>query len=206
MIDDSMTDLVKCLDNLCARHGFSTQELLGRLEQDNQSKVKAALAGLRKDLAQIALDNRTAGRFGQADVLDDIVGRVAGVASTSRNFGIAVGDLLRHLGLADGEVLEKHYLAATNAKTTWSSILSAARGEVIHKGFLRIGDRKALRVWFEFARHLHDLCKRIVLREVNYTGGYQASTNPWQGEYAVDRVTPASTLKDLGFSDLPTKI
>lgn len=77
---------------------------------------------------------------------------------------------------------------------------------MIHKGFLKINDRSALRAWFNFARHLHDLCKRIVFREVNYNGFYQSSTNPWQGEYSVDRVRLGIGIEDLGFFDFPTHI
>jgi hypothetical protein len=44
------------------------------------------------------------------------------------------------------------------------------------------------------------------LREVNYTGVYYASTNPWVNDYAVDRVTPTTLIKDLDFSQVPTHI
>ncbi len=65
-----------------------------------------------------------------------------------------------------------------------ASMLSAVRGEVIHNGFLRIKDRRDLRSWYDFACHLHDLCKRIIMREINYGGSYQASTNAWSGNYS----------------------
>ena len=132
--------------------------------------------------------------------------KVANAATASRDFGIAVKDLLKHLNLRDAEVLDNYYLGSTQQGTSWAGILSAVRGEVIHKGFLEIKDRRTLRSWFEFARHLHDLCKRIVFREVNYNGVYQASTNPWRGEYSVDRVTPTTGVRDLGFSEPPTHL
>jgi hypothetical protein len=84
-------------------------------------------------------------------------------------------------------------------------MLDAAQARVRPAG--RGANRRSFRErWFEFARHLHDLCKRIILREAKYAGTYQSSTNTWKGEYAVDRVTPTMTVKDLGFSQVPTHI
>jgi hypothetical protein len=204
-IEDSITDLVKALDNLCKAHGFTTQELLGRLEQNNRDKLVNLLADVRNQLGEIVAENKAGGRHDQADILSVVVSRVANVASTTRDFGIAVKDLLRALDLHDAEVLDRHY-GSLGSDQSWAGILSAVRGEVIHNGVLRIQDIRSLRNWFEFARHLHDLCKRIILREARYNGRYQASTNPWQGDYAVDRVRPAMTVKDLGFSQVPTNI
>ena len=204
-MDDSITDLVKALDNLCQARGLTTQDLLGRLESDNQQKLTALLAETRNNLRQILAENRAAARQEQVDVLNIVVSKVANVTSRSRDFGIAVKDLLKELNLHDAEVLDRHY-ASLNPPGSWAAILSAARGEVIHKGVLRINDVQSLRSWFDFSRHLHDLCKRIILREANYDGTYQSSTNPWKIEYAVDRVTPTTTVKGLGFCDVPTHI
>jgi hypothetical protein len=204
-IEDSITDLMKVLDNLCKARGFVTQDLLGRLDQDNQQSVVSILAEARKGLGVVLAENTAKGRQEQTDVLNTVVSRVANATSKSRDFGIAVKDLLTDLGLQDAEVLDLHY-GSLGLGQSWAGILSAVRGEVIHNGFLRIKDVRSLRSWFEFARHLHDLCKRIILREAKYGGLYQASTNPWQGEYAVDRVKPATSVKDLGFSHVPTQI
>jgi hypothetical protein len=204
-IEDSITDLVKSLDNLCKARGFEVQELLDRLEPDNRQRVVTILADTRKQLGVIAAENKANGRQPQVDVLNAVVSRVANVTSKARDFGIAVKDLLVELGLEDAHVLDKHY-ASLGPDGSWAGILSAVRGEVIHSGFLRIKDRRSLRTWFEFSRHLHDLSKRIILREVKYGGFYQASTNPWQGDYAVDRVTKGMNIQDLGFSQVPTHI
>ena len=205
-IEDSITDLIKALDNLCKAHGHTTQELLNRLAKDNQQRVVAVLDDARAKLLAIRSDNASNDRLEQADVLNVIVSKVASATTASRDFGIALKDLLQSLDLHDAEVMDNYCQSLGQEGTAWAGILSAARGEVIHNGFLRIRDRHALRSWFDFARHLHDLCKRIILREVNYRGFYQASTNPWQGEYSVDRVTPTMDVKDLGFSEVPNHI
>jgi hypothetical protein len=149
-IDDSITDLIKALDNLCKMHGLTTQDLFNRLETDNQQRVHAILDQARTQLLATRSDNTTRGRQDQTDILNVIVSKVASATTTSRDFGIAVKDLLKRLNLHDAEVL--------------------------------------------------------VLREVNYTGSYQASTNPWSGNYSVNRVTPTMDVKDLGLSELPTHI
>jgi hypothetical protein len=204
-IEESITDLVKALDNLCQAHGFKTQDLFDRLAQDNQQKLTALLTEARTNLRQIVLENGAATRQDQVDILRVIESKVANVTSKSRDFGIVVKDLLKELNLHDADVLDCHY-ANLNPPGSWACILSAVRGEVIHNGTLRIKDVQSLHIWFEFSRHLHDLCKRIILREVKYRGTYQCSTNPWKNEYAVDRVTPAMTVKDLGFSQVPTHL
>jgi hypothetical protein len=204
-IEDSITDLVKALDNLCKARGFVTQDLLGRLDHDNHQSVVSILEEARKGLGVVLAENSAKGQQAQADILNTVVSRVVNATSKSRDFGIAVKDLLTDLGLHDAEVLDLHY-GSLGLGQSWAGILSAVRGEVIHNGFLRIKDVRSLRSWFEFSRHLHDLCKRIILREAKYGGLYQASTNPWQGEYAVDRVKLTTTVKDLGFSQVPTQI
>jgi hypothetical protein len=205
-IDDSITDLIKALDNLCKTQGLTSQDLFNRLEQDNQERVVTVLDEARAELLTIRSDNFANGRQEQADILNLIVSKVASATTGSRDFGIAVKDLLKNLQLHDAEVLDEYYQGLGQQGVSWAAILSAVRGEVIHNGFLRIRDRHALRSWFYFARHLDDLCKRIILREVNYQGFYQASTNPWAGEYSVDRVTPTMNVKDLGFFEVPTHI
>jgi hypothetical protein len=205
-IDDSITDLIKALDNLCKGHSLTTQDLFKRLEKDNQQHIRTVLDDTRGKLLTIRSDNASSRRQEQVDILNVIVSKVASATTSSRDFGIAVKDLLKTLGLHDSEVLDSYYQGLGQQERSWAGILSAVRGEVIHNGFLRIKDRRALRSWFDFARHLHDLCKRIILREVDYQGFYQASTNPWRGEYSVDRVKATTTVKDLGFSDVPTHI
>ena len=53
-IEESITDLVKPLDNLCANYGFTTQDLLVRLDQDNRGKVQDVISDTRKKFLQIA--------------------------------------------------------------------------------------------------------------------------------------------------------
>jgi hypothetical protein len=204
-VDDSITDLVKALDNVCKEHGLETQNLFARLDPDNQVKIESLLTQTGTDLRKIVTENRTAARHDQVDALNRILSRLGNVSQKDRDFGIAVKDLLAGLNLHDADVLDAHY-ASLNPPGSWAGLLSALRGEVIHRGVLRIRTRQSLREWYAFSCHLHDLCKRIVFREIGYTGMYYASTNPWTNDYAVDRVTTATTVRDLGLSQVPTSI
>lgn len=104
-MEDSITDLVKALDNFCKAHGLTTQDLLVRLDPDNQTKLTTLLTKTRTDLSQIMAENRAAARQGQVDVMNIILSRAANVTSQSRDFGIAVKDLLKELNLNDADVL-----------------------------------------------------------------------------------------------------
>jgi len=203
-IEDSITDLVKALDNLCSAHGFITQDLLSRLSATNRAAAKTIIDNARDALSRLRSQN--APTSDEVDALNLICGRLSNAATTARDFGLAVKDLLRKFGLHDGEVMDHHFTTLGKDRDTWAGLLSKVRGEVIHKGHLYISDREQLRNWFAFSRHLHDLCTRIILAEVNYRGTYQASTHTWQGEYHVDRVKPGMPVKDLGFVVVPTTI
>ncbi len=201
-IEDSLTDLVKALDNLCKAHGFVTQDLSARLTPANATAVKAAIAAARQTLLSLRSQNIAAPD--QVDLLINIAGRVSNAANTDRDFGIAVKDLLNKFGLSDAEVMDRYLLGKNGG--TWAELLSKLRGQVIHEGHLLITDRNQLRNWFAFARHLHDLCTRLILCEANYLGTYQASTHNWHDEYRTDRIKPGMQIKDLGFADIPTTI
>jgi hypothetical protein len=203
-IEDSITDLVKALDRICKVHGLVTQELRSRMDTDNRDRVATILEETKERLLRIRSENLAEARQSQVSLLDVIVSNVANVTNRSRDFGIAVGDLLRILNLHDAEVMDRHYQTLGEQGCSWEGLMSKVRGAVIHDGFLRMHCSRDLHSWFQFARHLHDLCKRVILREVGYKGVYQASTNPWQNNYAVDRVTPEVSAGELGFSVVPT--
>lgn len=106
-------------------------------------------------------------------MLDRIRSRQANVGSRDRHFDIALANLLEHFALYDATVMNSYY-AQLPGPATWEGLLSTARGQVIHSGAIHIDTTGGLARWFELARHLHDLCKRLILREVGYRGTYAA--------------------------------
>ena len=162
-VDENIADMVKALDAFCKMHGFTHQNLASMLHASNASVVAIILQTAREALKQVRRQLRDQGEANEVALLDKIIARQANVATEERDFGIAVTGLLGHYGLRDAEAMNAYYL--THANVTWQQILSAIRGQVIHVGAIRIKDRSQLHSWFHFACHLHDVCKRIVLKE-----------------------------------------
>jgi hypothetical protein len=99
--------------------------------------------------------------------------------------------------------MEKYY-STLSPDVTWEGLLSFIRGEVVHAGAIHVQDRAEIVSWFELARHLHDICKRVILREIGYGGTYSASNVWFRGTYALDRITPSTTPAQLGYTVPPT--
>jgi hypothetical protein len=174
-----------------------------KLDATISADVNSAVAEARENLKKIRRRCKDEGRMEETAILDKIISRQSNVAGDELDFGIAVGGLLRKFGLNDGEVMATHYLSVS-PDTTWEGLLSSVRGEVIHSGAIRINGRADVLSWFQFARHLHDICKRIILREIGYGGTYSASNVLWPGSYKLDRITPLTTTGHLGYSVPPT--
>lgn len=111
-------------------------------------------------------------------MIDKIISRQANVAGDELDFGITVSALLRKFGFHDMVAMNSYYSQLPN-DVTWEGLLSSVRGQVIHSGAIHMNGRAELLAWFEFTRHLHDICKRVVLREIGYKGTYSASNIPY---------------------------
>lgn len=203
-VDENIADMVKALDALCKMHGFTHQNLGSMLQASSASAVASVLQTAREALKQIRRQLRDQGDANEVALLDRIVARQANVATEERDFGIAVANLLAHYGLQDAEAMNAHYLV--HANVTWQQLLSAIRGQVIHAGAIRIKDRPQLHSWFHFARHLHGVCKRIVLKEVGYDGTYAPSNVHYGGSYPLNRVASSMTVAELGYESPPTSL
>ncbi len=202
-IDESITNLVKALEAACQRSRLGRVNLEAKLDASNSTAVRSVLEEAKEKLKQIRRQCKDDGRSDQLAVLDKIISRQANVAGDELDFGITFSDLLRKFGLKDGEVMEKYY-STLRGGTTWEGLLSTIRGEVIHEGAIHVEGRAEIVSWFQFSRHLHDVCKRIILLEIGYKGTYAASNVSWRGTYELDRVTPSTTTEQLGYTVPPT--
>lgn len=202
-VDESITDLIKALDATCKRQGFGRVNLRKSLDGTTAQDVDAILGEAREKLRKLRQQCKVNGKLDELAVLDKIVSRQANVASDELDFGIAAGELLRKFGLRDGEAMEKHY-STLSPDATWEGLLSFIRGEVVHSGAIHVEDRAEIVSWFELARHLHDICKRVILREIGYSGTYSASNVQFRGTYALDRITASTTPAQLGYTVPPT--
>jgi len=204
-IDESITDLVKALDAMCIRHKIGRQNLMQKLGPHTSNAVLQVIKDGREKFLQIRKQCKTAQDLGQLAVIDKIVSRQSNVANDELDFGLCVTALLVKFGLHDSAAMNSYY-SQLPGHVTWEGLLSSVRGQVIHAGAIPINARNELVEWFEFARHLHDICKRIILREIGYSGTYHPSNVLFSGEYELDRVTPKTTVGQLGYKVPPTPV
>lgn len=204
-VDESITALVKALDAICKRQGIGRRNLSVLLGSQESADVQLILGEARRSLKTLRNYWKKDGKLGQLAILDRIISRQANVASQDLDFGLAVSDLLHKFNLFDAEAMNAYYSTLAQ-HVTWEGLLSTVRGEVIHSGAIHIRDSAALVSWFEFARHLHDICKRIILGEVGYTGTYAPSNVRYKGPYEVNRVKPQTSVQQLGYTLPPASI
>ena len=201
-VDESITNLIKALDATCKRLGFGRVNLMNALEDSTSAELKSVLADAKERLKKIRRQCRDSGKLDQLGIIDRIISRHANTATDELDFGIAVSELLRSLSLSDGEVMNQYYSSLPTSRT-WEGLLSFIRGEVVHSGAIHVNDQDEVLAWFELARHLHDICKRVVFREVGYQGTYSASNVLFKGTYALDRIKPTMSVADLGYTIPP---
>lgn len=201
-VDESIADIVKALDAICKIHGLTHQNLITKLDSQNVGMVGHVLEHARESLKRLRTESKIDQKLDQLAVLDKIISRQANVALKERDFGLAVADLLRKFGLFDADAMNAHYRSVAN-DVTWEGLLSSVRGQVIHSAAIPVQETGGLLAWFELARHLHDICKRVILLQIGYAGTYAASNAPYTGEYKLDRVQPTATMKELGYTMPP---
>jgi len=171
-LEDQLTHLVRALECLCARYGFSKQDLTCGLDPELKSAVGGVLDGASAEIQRLAGSVANPCRRGQ---LSTIAARARSAAHIDRKFGVAVKSLAGHFGLLDSEVLESYYATYPGpAGRDWVESLSYYRGAVLHEGFIDL-DSPGTPVGqvLGFILHLHDLLVRILLKIIGYRGTYQ---------------------------------
>jgi hypothetical protein len=201
-VDSCITDLVKALDAMCERHGLTRISLLKELDSARASAVEVITADAREKLKSLRRRCKADGDLDQLPAIDRIISRQANVAAFEGDFGIALTALLGRLGLHDATAMNAYY-STLAADVTWEGILSTIRGQVIHYGAIRVNARNELFTWFNFARHLHDICKRVILLDIGYKGTYDASNVTFTGSYELHRIAPDTKVSDLGYTTPP---
>jgi hypothetical protein len=204
-VDSCIADLVKALDALCKRHGLARQNLLRALDSSNAKAVTDIVTEARGKLKAVRRQCKADGKLDQLGVIDRIISGQANVACDKVDFGIAVAALLRKAGLHDAAAMNAYY-STLPKDVTWEGLLSSIRGQVTHSGAIHVNSRDELFAWFQFARHLHDICKRVILWKIGYKGTYNASNITFTGEYELDRITPTTTVSQLGYTVPPCSI
>ena len=192
-LDDSMSHLARGFETLCKRYRTIEQVLSKNLSTALRQDVEDAL----DDAARRIRALKTAVVPGGVNTLDQIANRVRSADQKDKAFGLAVGKLLKAFWLPDAQILEEHYHSRTNG---WGALLSHYRGDVTHHGYLDI--LEAGHDWEEIAaisNHLHDTLARVVLKILQFDGGYNPGVLKYTGAFPVNWVKPHFSAQALGY-------
>jgi hypothetical protein len=194
-LDDQLAHLIRGLESLCKRYGFSDQDLTDGLGPGSKKAVEGVLdtasAGLRKLAGSMVGPGR--------DQVSRIAQRTRSAAGKDRHFGLGLGMLVDHFGLLDSKVLGLYYAAHPGAGgRSWVESLSYYRGAVFHEGYVDL-DSPATSVGeaLGFILHLHDLLVRILLKIIGYRGTYQPRSVRLTAAETVDWFRPGINVDAL---------
>ncbi|MEG3956267.1 hypothetical protein [Microcoleus sp. herbarium2] len=171
-IEDKLNKICRALDYLCKDYKLDTQNLLEGLDDAVQALVKETLKSAAQEIRSVA----QGASDGQRKLLTKIAARTISCSEKDRDFGLAVTDLLKHLGLQDADIIDAYYQSNPRAdgRTHWSSVLSMYRGIAVHTGDFSFQEQTydindVVRITY----HLYDILVRIVFKMLGYDRTYQ---------------------------------
>jgi hypothetical protein len=201
-LEESVVYLSRALDSLCERYGLARQNLMTRLDTTQQAEVRDTLRAAAKRIRELKGEASVAGDHRGSATLATIEARIPDIATTERKFGLAVTDLLELFGMPDAHAMDEHYQAhpRTDGMQHWSDVVSYYRGLVIHQGHLNLAGGTEWRDVWAVINHLHDVTARVVLRILEYDGGYQPTAIPHRSvPFELDWVKPDTPAGALGY-------
>jgi len=200
-IEDKFAYLCRAFETLCAHFGYKTQNLLSILDANNQGAVQEILSQAGQSLQKLI--EKAKGDPNQKGVLQRIWGKITNVASTDKQFGSAVIDLLRHFDFPDSEIIDNYFQTHPRKDniTNWNALISMYRGAVIHDGYFNFRDNELdiEDIWIVI-QHLHDILARIILTSLDYTGTYQPTVFDVDTVQAIDWVKADTLPGFLGYA------
>ena len=195
-LDDSISHLSRGFELLCKRYR-TNRERLGmqlnpRLRKDVRDILKDAARKIRKLDATVTSP-------GQRSILHRIQGRAQSADGSDNRFGAALVKLLKAFWLPDAHILETHY---EDRKGGWAGLLSEARGDVTHHGYLPILEEgRDPEELVAVMHHLQDALARVIFKILEFDGGYNTRFLPGPGAYPVDWVKPHFNAQTLGYEE-----
>lgn len=197
-IEDKLNKICRAFDYLCEHYNLATQNLLRGLDDDYKDIVKKALRSAAQEIRSAA---QAASDSGQSKLLNKIADKTINSSNIDRDFGLAVTDLLKHLGLHDADIIDAYYQSNPRAdgRTHWSSVLSTYRGIAVHTGDFSFQEQTydihdVVRITY----HLYDILVRIVFKMLGYDGTYQPIIRN-QTSQPVDWVKADLPARELGY-------
>lgn len=201
-LDERLVFLCRALDGLCEGYGLARQDLMARLDADQQEAVKNAIATSAQQVRDMKNLATSQGAHRASEALARIEGRIVNARNHERRFGLAVTDLLSRFGLLDADIMDEHYKMSPrmDGRKHWSAVISRYRGRVIHNGYLDLADESEGKEVWAVINHLHDITSRIALRILEYDGGYQPTVVPYRSvPFELDWVKPDTPAGALGY-------
>ena len=203
MLEDMLSHLVVPLDAICKLYGLDSQNLRDGLSAKEIDALIAVLAKAHDKINNMADSAASRGEASKAGRLKIIAERVkTNPMNKDKNFGLAVSELLAHLGLNDADILDQYLKGAgyRSGLNSWVGMLNYRRGVIIHEGYfsLKEAHNDLERIW-AFVNHLHDVLIRIVFKMTGYDGTYQPTVIKLTVIQPVDWVTKTTSAKDLGY-------
>jgi hypothetical protein len=198
-VEENLVDIIRALENLAGQHGLTRINLGASLTNQNRSALDIVVNNARHELSQLRRSNQQVVAFDQTRILDRIISRLANVATSENDFGLAVVELSKRHGFPDPDILDADYIPRIHGRKTWASLLSELRGATIHEGRIEFEKRHDISEVFKLLRHLHDLLARIIFKECGYTGTYQTQLIGFTNAESVDWVKPGFDAVKLRF-------
>lgn len=193
-LDDSLSHLSRGFELLCKRYRTNREHLGIQLAPDLRKDVRDILKDATRQIRKL---DAAAPSPGQRSVLNRIQSRAQSADGNDNRFGAALVKLLQAFWLPDAHILETHY---EGRKGGWAGLLSEARGDVTHHGYLPILEEgRDPEELVAVMHHLQDALARIILKILEYDGGYNTRLLPGPGAYPVVWVKPRYKAKALGY-------
>lgn len=210
LIEDRLVDLFSALDGLCVEFELTKPQRLGELIPPEATRQLKSIARETQQRIREVAESTTSEDWPDCEIA---LGEIRANAEQlllprGQAFARSLSALLRRFGLADADVLGRHYREAGGASAAWPSgaakswlaILSRARAKAVHDGYVDSGySSPAGDTMFVVCDHLSDLVTRLVLRLLCYEGTYDPITLPYKNVLKVDWVGPETPASALGY-------
>jgi hypothetical protein len=197
-VEDNLVDVIRAFENLAKQHGLARIDLSALLTEENLLNIQSVLSNARSEMSALRKRNKENMALDQIRVLEKINSRLANVATSEGDFGLAVVELAKRHGFPDADILDADYIPRIHGKT-WAALLSELRGAAIHEGHIEFRERHNIAEVFKLLRHLHDLLARIIFKECRYEGTYQTQLERYTNATSVDWVKPEFNADRLRF-------
>lgn len=194
---DTIAHVFRALEALVDEYKLGTQNLHQELDDAQKAAVKEALNSAAERIKALAVAAGGEGNNKQKEILVTIAERAKSTPTgKTRDFGLAVIALLNQFGLADVELIEKHYSANPRPdEWSWAQVISNYRALAIHTGYFSVAEgRHDIDDIRRIALHMYDLVVRIILQTLNYSSTYQP------------RVIRATAVEELSWVNADTPV